>query len=280
MPPPSAWASVRTPLAAASAARAAVVGPLPRTITSGSSAGSETRMRAPSRSGERTRPTAPAGSPASVNAGRSTSSTSAVTVRNAALPVRRTAALRLLRSCPATSTATFGRASKLAPTAPIGMRRVSTCRPFSSVHASSVRPRGKLGEPGELLREGRDARRVETQAVERARVERALRRGDVRGVRLEDRLAACLDELGRAAQRLGDRAVGEGAHRRMRSGCLRLHLPTKLCPRSRRRQSRHLRSLAGSVEPTPGAHPVFLSAAAMPAIERRSGGTQESSPSR
>ena len=47
----------------------------------GSRVGSETRSRAPSRSGERTSPTAPGGSPARSSAGRSTSSTSTVTVR-------------------------------------------------------------------------------------------------------------------------------------------------------------------------------------------------------
>ena len=105
---------------------------LPRRITSGTTAGSETSARAPSRSGERTSPTASGGSPASPNAGRRTPSTSAVTVRSAAPPVRSTAPFRLFSSCPATSTAAFGRASKLAPTTPIGMRRSETSRPFGS----------------------------------------------------------------------------------------------------------------------------------------------------
>ena len=121
---------------------AAVVSPLPRRITSGTSLGIETSRRAPSRSGERTSPTAPGGSPAASSAGRSTSSTSTVTVPSAAPPVRRTAALRLLRSWPATSSATFGRASKFAPTAPIGIRRSLTCRPFGSVHEPASRSSG------------------------------------------------------------------------------------------------------------------------------------------
>src|SRR5829696_1349001 len=141
-PPPSACASVRTPFSAASCASAAVVGPLPRRITSGTSRGSETRMRAPSRSDERTRPTAPGGSPAEASAGRRTSSTSAVTVLIAAPPVRSSAAFWLFSSWPATSTATFGRASKFAPTTPTGIRRSWTRRPFSSVQASISRSSG------------------------------------------------------------------------------------------------------------------------------------------
>ena len=102
----------------------------------------ETRMRAPSRSGERTNPTAPPGRRAASSAGRMTSSTSTVTVRRAAPPVRRRPVFRLLRSCPATSSATLGRASKFAPTVPIGIRRSLTRKPFGSVQAAASRSSG------------------------------------------------------------------------------------------------------------------------------------------
>ena len=113
-------------------------------MTSGTSSGIVTSTRAPSRSGERTRPTAPGGSPACSSAGRRTSSTSTVTVPSAAPPVRRTAVLRLFSSWPATSSATFGRASKFAPTVPIGIRRSLTRRPFSSVHEPISRSSGSI----------------------------------------------------------------------------------------------------------------------------------------
>ena len=111
-------------------------------MTSGTSAGIDTSARAPSRSAERTSPTAAGGSPARSSAGRSTSSTSAVTVRRAAPPVRSTPAFRLFRSCPATSRATFGRASKFAPTVPIGIRRSCTTRPFARVREPISRSSG------------------------------------------------------------------------------------------------------------------------------------------
>ena len=74
--------------------------------------------------------------------GRRTSSTSAVTVRSAAPPVRSTPPFRLFSSWPATSTATFGRASKFAPTTPIGIRRSETSSPFGSVQLATSRSSG------------------------------------------------------------------------------------------------------------------------------------------
>ena len=52
--------------------------------------------------------------------------------------------LRLFSSWPATSSATFGRASKFAPTVPIGIRRSLTRRPFSSVHEPISRSSGSI----------------------------------------------------------------------------------------------------------------------------------------
>ena len=74
--------------------------------------------------------------------GRSTPSTSSVTAPSAAPPVRRTTVLPLFSTCDATSTATFGRASKFAPTTPIGTSRSETRRPFGSVHARTSRSIG------------------------------------------------------------------------------------------------------------------------------------------
>ncbi len=65
-------------------------------------------------------------------------------MRRAAPPVRRTAVFRLFSSWPATSRATFGRASKFAPTVPIGIRRSLTWRPFGSVQESISRSSGAI----------------------------------------------------------------------------------------------------------------------------------------
>ncbi len=64
-----------------------------------------------------------------------------MTVPSAAPPVRSTAVLRLLSSCPATSSATFGRASKFAPTVPIGMRRSLTQEPVRQRPRAALRAR-------------------------------------------------------------------------------------------------------------------------------------------
>ena len=65
-----------------------------------------------------------------------------MTVRRAAAPVRSTTAFRLFSSWPATSSATFGRASKFAPTTPIGIRRSETTRPLASVRLPISRSSG------------------------------------------------------------------------------------------------------------------------------------------
>ena len=96
----------------------------------------------PLRSGCPTSPTTAPGTPACSSAGRTTWSTSAVTVPRAAAPVRRTQPLRLFSNCEAMSSATPGRASKFAPTTPIGIRRAVTVNPFSSVQLSITRSSG------------------------------------------------------------------------------------------------------------------------------------------
>ena len=179
--------------------------------------GSETSSRAPSRSGERTSPTAPGGRPAVSSAGRSTSSTSAVTVPRAALPVRSTVVLRLLSSCPATSSATFGRASKFAPTVPIGMRRSLTQepvreRPRARFALERLDARHRLELAGEAL----DAGIVETQPVERPVVDSPPRRVAVLPVHAEQELPSLEHESRGGAQRLGHEVVAQRGGRRIR----------------------------------------------------------------
>jgi hypothetical protein len=67
--------------------------------------------------------TASAGTPLAASAGAITCSTRACALPSAAAPVRRTAALRALSTCDATSTVTLGRASNTAPITPTGTRR-------------------------------------------------------------------------------------------------------------------------------------------------------------
>ena len=201
-----------------------MVSPLPRRITSGTKAGSETSARAPSRSGERTSPTASGGSSASARAGRSTSSTSAVTVRSAAPPVRRTAPFRLFSSWPATSTATFGRASKLAPTTPIGIRRSDTSRPFGSVQAAISRLERRQLPPARAAAPRSPPGAPSRGGAGRARLRRARpRRPRDRPRSPRARTRALPDEpLRRQRERRGDSAVGEQRHRCPRGGRLAL----------------------------------------------------------
>ena len=206
-----------------------------------------TSTRAPSRSGERTSPTAPGGSPAASSAGRSTSSTSTVTVRSAAPPVRRTAVFRLFSSWPATSSATFGRASKFAPTVPIGMRRSLTRRPFGSVQAADLAlERLDGGQSRDLLREPVDpaARRA---AAGRACPRRAsLGGGDVRRVRLEDPRTPLANERGRPFERRRDRASFRCGAARLASSASRSRSSRRLtlatCPTLDARRPRSTRS--------------------------------------
>ena len=97
----------------------------------------------------------------------------------------------------------------------------------------------------ELLRQRVDPGGVETETIERPGIE-ALGCLDVAGIRGGDRLAPFADERSGTLEGVGDRVV-----RQQRNSCgggRRLELD--FCTQ---------------------AHPVFLSAAAMPAIERSSG---------
>ena len=123
---------VRTPCRAASAASARVLSPLPRRMTSGIRPGWLTSARAESCPGTRSSWIMAGSSPATSSAGAMTSSASAMAERIAAEPVRSTPALRDLTNWEAMSTTTFGRASKLAPITPTGMRRSVSSRPPGS----------------------------------------------------------------------------------------------------------------------------------------------------
>ena len=141
--PPSACAMVRTPCRAASAASERVLSPLPRRITSGIRPGWLTSARAEACPGSRTSWIMAGSSPAAARAGAMTSSASARAERMAAEPVRSTPALRDLTNCEAMSTTTFGRASKLAPITPTGLRRSSSRRPPGS--SQTIRRDGSAG---------------------------------------------------------------------------------------------------------------------------------------
>ena len=132
---------------------------------------------------------------------------------------------RLLSSWPATSSATFGRASKFAPTVPIGMRRSLTRRPFGSVHESASRSSGgELSHDRDLTHETVDAVVVEAQPVERPLVEAAGRGLVVGRIRGEDLLAPFADESGCNRERVGDGVVTKGRKRGVRGGRLGLDL--------------------------------------------------------
>ncbi len=143
--PPSACAMVRTPCRAASAARARVLSPLPRRMTSGIRPGWLTSARAESCPGARTSWIIAGSSPAWPRAGAMTSSASAMAEPIAAEPVRSTPAFRDLTNCEAMSTTTFGRASKFAPITPTGLRHSSRSRPPGS--SLIVRRDGSAGTP-------------------------------------------------------------------------------------------------------------------------------------
>ncbi len=106
--------------------------PEPRTTTSGTRSGRPTNASAPAWPGVGTSWTASAGIPLASSAGAMTSSTRAFALPNAAAPVRRTAALRALSTCDATSTVTLGLASNTAPMTPTGTRRSYTRSPVGS----------------------------------------------------------------------------------------------------------------------------------------------------
>ena len=88
-----------------------MLSPLPRRITSGTSAGKRTSAEAASRSTRGTSWMTSGSMPASASAGAMTTSRSRWAEPSAAEPVRSTPALRDFTSWEATSTVTFGRAS-------------------------------------------------------------------------------------------------------------------------------------------------------------------------
>lgn len=120
-----------------------MLSPLPRRMTRGTVSGSETSAYAAARSSLGTSWMASGFSPASVRAGVITWVTKAWEERRAAEPVRSTPPLRDLRNWEATSSVTFGRASKFAPMTPTGRRRSSRTRP--SPRSSRTLSRGSCG---------------------------------------------------------------------------------------------------------------------------------------
>ena len=216
---------MRTPFSAASRASAAVVSPLPRRITSGIRCGSETRTRAPSRSGERTSPTAPGGSPAASSAGRRTSSTSTVTVRE------RGAAGPEHRGVQALEQLAGDVERDVRPRLEVRSDRADRDPPLA--HAKPVRERPRVGfalerrelrHDRDLTHETVDAVVVEAQPVERPLVEAAGRGLVVGRVRGEDLAAPFADESGCNRERVGDGVVAKGRKRRVRGGRLGLDL--------------------------------------------------------
>ena len=115
----------------------------------------EQRGRPRGRASGRARPRRPAGRrPRARAAARRRRARSPSAARRR--PCAGRAVFRLFSSWPATSSATFGRASKFAPTMPIGIRRSLTRRPFGSVHAAPSRSSGSSSAVAcELRRERR-----------------------------------------------------------------------------------------------------------------------------
>ena len=143
--------------------------PLPRTTTSGTSSGRPTRASAPAWPGVGTSCTASAGTPLAASAGAITCSTSACALPSAAAPVRRTAALRALSTCDATSTVTLGRASNTAPMTPTGTRRSYTRSPVGQLADEHLERRLRGGgEDVELGGHVGEALGGEAEAVEQA----------------------------------------------------------------------------------------------------------------
>ena len=146
------------------------------------------------------------------------------TVPSAAPPVRSTTALPLFNTCDATSTATFGRASKFAPTTPTGIRRSETSSPVRQPPRLAPRARSaatpRRTQPvGDRL----EPPVVETQPVERAGVEPPLGRPDVGRVGLQHFLASLVEEPHGAPERLADQLVASSPAKRLsRRSCLLL----------------------------------------------------------
>ena len=132
-------------------------------------------------------------------------------------------AFKLFSSCPATSSATPGRASKFAPTTPIGMRRADTSSPLSSVQRSISRSSGGSSASASSCSPSAGRRGVvERQPVERPRVELLLGSSHIGRIRGENRVLVPREQLGRPVQSGRDDLVGEA--RRSRTGRHRLEL--------------------------------------------------------
>jgi hypothetical protein len=135
-------------------------------------------------------------------------------VRSAAPPVRRTPALRLFSSCAATSTATFGRASKFAPTTPIGIRRSETFEAVRQPPAVDLAlERRQLRHHEHLLAHRLEPGLVEVQPVEGAGVEHVLGGCRVGPVGGENDLAPLGEQLRRTPERARDAVVGQPCER-------------------------------------------------------------------
>ena len=257
---PRACASVRTPCCAASRASAAVVSPLPRRITSGSTPRQrdEHHARPRARASARGRPP-PAAGPAPASAGRSTSSTSTVTVRSAAPPVRSTAAFEALQQL-------SGDVDRdVRPRLEVradGADRDAAQRDLQTVVELPARPRpARAAAARRAARAARRARRCARRrgAAGRARPRRARAAATSAAFASRDRVAALADERRPRARARARRASSVSA-------------PTGCCAAAASRST--------CLSSSSCAHPVFRSAAEMPAIERSSGGSAASSPPR
>ena len=139
----------------------------------GSRSGSETSASAPARSGVRTSPTASPGRPASSSAGRSTWSTSAVTVAQRGAAGAQDDGVAALQHLRGDVGGDVRPRLEVRTDVPTGTRRSETSRPFGEPPGADVaverrEQRGRL-EPATIVL---DARVVEAQAVESACVER------------------------------------------------------------------------------------------------------------
>ena len=156
------------------------------------------------------------GSPASSSAGGGRRRRARSPSRAPRRPSRRTAVFRLLSSWPATSRATFGRASKFAPTTPIGIRRSLT----RARSAASTLPisRSSGGISATSPRPGR--RSASTRASSRRSRSRSPRRAV--GRRLDVGVVGCEDRR-RSARPTSARRSHAAAPSARRSSVKRLH---------------------------------------------------------
>ena len=194
--------------------------PLPRTTTSGTRSGRPTSASAPAWPGVGTSCTASAGTPLAASAGAITCSTSACALPSAAAPVRRTAALRALSTCDATSTVTLGRASNTAPITPTGTRRSYTRSPVGRSRTNTC-----SGGSGVAARTSSwVAMSARRSGVRRRRSSRPWRHAarlgglDVGAVGGEQRLGPLAQEPGGGAQGGVDRRAARGPDARRGRG--------------------------------------------------------------